>query len=183
MRVSAAILSALVALSAALSFRDVHSQEDISSNEDLKIRGQSFLEYCPDKKTDEFLKIESIHLTPNLPVAGKDLSIEANLFLTRTIEKGSYFYLTVNYGLVRLLVTKADLCQQIGGFRKVDFRCPYKPGSGTMFITKTLALPKEMPLGTYTITADVFSVSHRPITCLTATVKFDVNSLGEPDDD
>ncbi|KAG5936338.1 hypothetical protein E4U60_002644 [Claviceps pazoutovae] len=177
MRVSTAILSALVAPSAALSFWNVDAQKGISSDEDLKIPGQSPLEYCPDKTSEGYIKIESVDLAPNPPAAGKDLVIKANAHVTKTIEKGAYIDLTVKYGLIRLLATKADLCEQIG---EVDLKCPLK--SGVMSITKTVTLPNEIPPGTYTVTADVFSASHKRITCLTATVKFNMNGLVESDD-
>ncbi|KAG5992913.1 hypothetical protein E4U52_002444 [Claviceps spartinae] len=177
MRVSAAILSALVAPSAALSFWNVDAQKGISSNEDLKIPGQSPLEYCPDKKSEGYIEIYNIDLAPNPPAAGKNLIIKATGAVKRPIENGAYIDLTVKYGLIRLLTTRADLCDKIG---EVDLKCPLNPGN--MQITKTVELPNEIPPGTYTVTADVFSAHHKRITCLTATVKFNMNGSGESDD-
>ncbi len=48
--------------------------------------------------------------------------------------------LTVKYGLIKLLSTKADLCEQIGN---VDLKCPLEKGK--MVITKSVDLPKEIP--------------------------------------
>ncbi|KAG6052769.1 hypothetical protein E4U17_005429 [Claviceps sp. LM77 group G4] len=177
MKVSAAILSALVAPSAALSFWNVDAQKGISSNEDLKIPGQSPLEYCPDKKSEGYIKIYRIDLAPNPPAVGKDLVIKATGSVMRSIENGAYIDLTVKYGLIRLIATKADLCEQIG---EVDLKCPLNPGD--ISIIKTVKLPNEIPPGTYTVTADVFSARHERITCLTTTVKFNMNGLGESDD-
>ncbi|KAG5992190.1 hypothetical protein E4U54_003718 [Claviceps lovelessii] len=174
MRLSTAVLSALVAPSAALSFWNVDAQKGISSNEDLKIPGESPLEYCPNKKTDGYIEINRVDLLPNPPAAGKQLVIKANGTVKKAIEKGAYIDLTVKYGLIRLLTTTADLCEQMG---EVDLKCPVEPGERV--ITKTVELPKEIPPGTYTVVADVFTAKKERITCLTATVTFSINGLGE----
>ncbi|KAG6007752.1 hypothetical protein E4U21_005591 [Claviceps maximensis] len=174
MRVSAAILSALVAPSAALGFWNLDAQKDVSSNGDLKIPGESPLEHCPNKKTEGYIEINRVDLLPNPPAAGKALVIKANGTVKKTIEKGAYVNLTVKYGLIRLLTTKADLCEQMG---EVDLKCPVEPGERV--ITKTVDLPKEIPPGTYNVVADVFTAKDERITCLTATVSFSINGLGE----
>jgi hypothetical protein len=46
----------------------------------------------------------------------------------------------VKYGLITLLRTKADLCDQINN---VDLECPIKKGKLT--ITKTVDIPNEVP--------------------------------------
>lgn len=48
--------------------------------------------------------------------------------------------LTVKYGLIRLISTKADLCEQIG---EVDLECPLE--AGDLAITKSVDLPAEIP--------------------------------------
>ncbi|KAG5989415.1 hypothetical protein E4U43_004506 [Claviceps pusilla] len=206
MRLSTAVLSALVAPSAALSFWNVDAQKGISSHEDLKIPGESPLEYCPNKKTDGYIEINRVDLLPNPPAAyvlfslfsrrlqrkktsrphfssslthnvldsGKQLVIKANGTVKKAIEKGAYIDLTVKYGLIRLLTTTADLCEQMG---EVDLKCPVEPGERV--ITKTVELPKEIPPGTYTVVADVFTAKKERITCLTATVTFSINGQGE----
>lgn len=60
--------------------------------------------------------------------------------MKQTIEEGAYVLLTVKYGLIRLVSTKADLCEQIGN---VDLECPVK--AGDLEITKTVDLPNEIP--------------------------------------
>jgi hypothetical protein len=57
-----------------------------------------------------------------------------------TIEEGAYVQLTVKYGLIRLITTKADLCKEIGN---VDLECPLE--AGEMEITKSVDLPAEIP--------------------------------------
>ena len=48
--------------------------------------------------------------------------------------------LQVKYGLIRLVNTKADLCQQI---EQVDLKCPVKAGETNL--TKSVDIPKEVP--------------------------------------
>ncbi|KAG5984517.1 hypothetical protein E4U55_004413 [Claviceps digitariae] len=176
MRVSTAVLSALVAPSAALSIWNVDAQSGISPNQDLKIPGESPLEYCPNNKNDGYIEIKRVDLLPNPPAAGKQLVINAEGTVKKTIEKGAYINLTVKYGLIRLLKTTADLCEQMG---EVDLKCPVEPGERV--ITKAVELPKEIPPGTYTVVADVFNANDEPITCLTATVTFSMNGLADFD--
>ena len=57
-----------------------------------------------------------------------------------TIEDGAYVHLQVKYGVIRLITTKADLCEQL---KNVDIECPIEEGPLT--ITKTVELPKEIP--------------------------------------
>lgn len=82
----------------------------------------------------------SSSLTNNVLDSGKQLVIKANGTVKKAIEKGAYIDLTVKYGLIRLLTTTADLCEQMG---EVDLKCPVEPGERV--ITKTVELPKEIP--------------------------------------
>jgi len=106
-------------------------------------------------------------LTPNPPQAGKTLTIEAVGTLLEDIEKEAKVILQVKYGLIRLVNTEADLCQQVSN---VDLECPIKKGKIT--ITKDVELPKEIPPGTYTVFADAYTKDKRKIVCLEATVTF-----------
>lgn len=72
--------------------------------------------------------------------SGQELVIKAHGTVKKTIEQGAYVQLSVKYGLIRLVNTKADLCEQIGN---VDLECPVK--AGDMEITKKVELPKEIP--------------------------------------
>lgn len=72
--------------------------------------------------------------------SGEDLIIQASGTLAEAVEEGAYVALQVKYGLIRLISTKADLCEQVAN---VDMECPIKKGDIT--ITKTVELPKEIP--------------------------------------
>jgi hypothetical protein len=60
--------------------------------------------------------------------------------LLEDVKKGAYVILQVKYGLIRLVNTQADLCQQVSN---VDLECPIEKGKTT--ITKDVELPKEIP--------------------------------------
>uniref|UniRef100_A0A8H7TW31 Phosphatidylglycerol/phosphatidylinositol transfer protein n=1 Tax=Bionectria ochroleuca TaxID=29856 RepID=A0A8H7TW31_BIOOC len=100
-------------------------------------------------------------------IFGQDLVIKAEGIVKEKIEEGAYVSLAVNYGLIRLITTDADLCEQIGN---VDLECPVE--AGKLAITKTVELPAQIPPGTYTVVADVFTADKRRITCLKASVTF-----------
>jgi hypothetical protein len=116
--------------------------------------------------------------------------IKAKGSVKQKIEEGAYVLLTVKYGLIRLISTKADLCEQIGN---VDLKCPVEKGE--VEVTKSVDLPAEIPSvrgrflshfdclansaqGKYTVLADVFTADDVQITCLTATVTFSRSSKG-----
>lgn len=73
-------------------------------------------------------------------ISGKDLVIQAAGVVFEEVEEGAYVALQVKYGLIRLISTKADLCEQV---KNVDMECPIKKGPLTF--TKTVELPKEIP--------------------------------------
>ncbi|TWU72866.1 Phosphatidylglycerol/phosphatidylinositol transfer protein [Metarhizium rileyi] len=172
MRFSVAVLPALFAPSIALSLFNGNSQKAITADDDLKIPGQSPLQHCSEKEGDGYVEINSVDLVPNPPAAGQDLVIKANGTVKKTIEDGAYIDLVVKYGLITLIRTRADLCEQMG---EVDLQCPVEPGDRV--ITKTVQLPKEIPPGTYKVEADVFAVNGERITCLTASVKFNMPGM------
>lgn len=71
---------------------------------------------------------------------GAILTIEAVGTFTEDVEQGAYVNLQVKYGLIRLVNTKADVCEQV---KNVDLECPIKKGKTV--ITKDIQLPKEIP--------------------------------------
>ncbi|GJC78054.1 phosphatidylglycerol/phosphatidylinositol transfer protein [Colletotrichum liriopes] len=145
----------------------VQRDQSVIVNDDLKVPGDSPLELCPKSHDDDIVKIDSVDLAPNPPQAGKELVIKASGTVKQPIEKGAYVLLQVKYGLIRLISTKADLCEQI---ENVDLECPIE--KGTLSITKSVELPAEIPSGKYTVFADVYTADDVPITCLTAQVVF-----------
>ncbi|KAI9678283.1 MAG: Phosphatidylglycerol/phosphatidylinositol transfer protein [Caeruleum heppii] len=161
---------------AALFFTSLVASESLSffggqqtlhgSDSQLDVPGDNPLEFC-QKSKDDILVFEHVNLTPNPPKAGETLRIEAAGVFKKDVEEGAYVNLQVKYGLIRLVNTKADLCEQI---QEVDLKCPIKKGE--TLITKEVELPKEIPPGKYTVLADVYTKDDVKITCLTAHVEF-----------
>ncbi|KAJ2897084.1 Phosphatidylglycerol/phosphatidylinositol transfer protein [Zalerion maritima] len=173
MRVSTAVIAALAAI-APVSAQSIFSrkQDEVRiANDDLKIPGDSPLELCSSKEhDDDIIKIQKVDLVPNPPLAGETLVINAIGTVEKTIEEGAYVLLQVKYGLIRLISTKADLCEQISN---VDMDCPVE--KGVVSIVKTVDLPNEIPPGKYNVFADVYTKDDEPVTCLTASVTFGVH--------
>lgn len=79
------------------------------------------------------------HYQTNLLRRGKDLLIKARGNFTDKVEQDAYINLSVKYGLITLVNTKADLCEQM---KEVDEECPLE---GAKAFTKKVALPQEIP--------------------------------------
>jgi hypothetical protein len=71
---------------------------------------------------------------------GQKLTIEAVGTTSEKIEQGAYVNLQVKYGLIKLLSTRADMCEQIGN---VDLKCPVEKGKITL--TKDVDIPANIP--------------------------------------
>jgi len=170
-----AVAACLLAPAAALSVFNGNAPDAIA-NDDNKIPGDSPLQFCPGDHSKDLVTIESVDLSPNPPKAGNELVIKAKGTIKETIEEGAYVLLTVKYGLIRLITTKADFCKEIGN---VDLECPLE--AGDLEITKSVDLPAEIPPGKYTVLADVYTAKDVQITCLTATVAFSRGSFFNQD--
>ncbi len=72
--------------------------------------------------------------------SGQTLTIEAVGTFTEDVDEGAYVKIQVKYGLITILKTQADLCEQV---KNVDLNCPIKKGKTT--ITKDIDLPNEIP--------------------------------------
>lgn len=70
---------------------------------------------------------------------GKDLLIKARGNFTAKVEEGAYINLSVKYGVITLIKTEADLCEQM---KEVDEECPLE---GAKAFTKKVSLPKQIP--------------------------------------
>ncbi|KAK5633850.1 hypothetical protein RRF57_009564 [Xylaria bambusicola] len=140
---------------------------DVVVNEANKVPGDSPLEFCNAERSQDTVTIEKVDLLPNPPEAGSALIIRATGTVFEPIRKGAYVKLVVKYGLIRLISTTADLCDQV---ENVDLKCPIE--KGVLSITKSVDLPKEIPPGTYNVFADVYNDDDTHVTCLQATVTF-----------
>lgn len=75
--------------------------------------------------------------------------------------------LQVKYGLITIIRQTADLCDTV---KNVDLECPLDEGETKL--SKDVDLPKQIPPGKYTVTADVYTKDEEEVTCLQATVEF-----------
>ncbi|KUL83445.1 hypothetical protein ZTR_10948 [Talaromyces verruculosus] len=161
------LLSALLLSSAPLQVwaasLPLFGQSPIKSLEDtFPVAGENPLEYCADPEND-ILEIVSVNLTPNPPVPGEILTIEAEGIFHEPVEQGSKIHLQVKYGLIRLVNVEADLCEEIEG--NTDLTCPLE---GHKKFVKEVEIPKEVPPGKYAVLADVYTEDKTRITCLQA---------------
>ncbi|KAI4282700.1 MAG: hypothetical protein L6R38_002747 [Xanthoria sp. 2 TBL-2021] len=155
------LLSTLVA---SKSFLFGNQQQPLV-DDSLSVPGDNPLSFCADP-SDYILTIDNVDLDPNPPEKGKALQIKAKGNFTQEIEQDAYINLSVKYGVITLINTKADLCEQM---KEVDESCPLE---GAKDFTKDVTLPKEIPRGTYTVLADVYTKKNVQITCLKAVVHF-----------
>lgn len=79
-------------------------------------------------------------LTDFIFYRGSPLLIRASGTVFEPIQDGAYVQIVVKYGLIRLLSTKADLCEQV---ENVDLKCPIE--KGVLSLTKSVEIPKEVP--------------------------------------
>ncbi|KAF4587278.1 Phosphatidylglycerol/phosphatidylinositol transfer protein [Ophiocordyceps camponoti-floridani] len=141
-------------------------------SESHQVPGGSPLQFCEGPIVRDFVDIKSVKLSPNPPQAGKNLTINAHGTVHKDIVEGAYVRINVKWGLITLINTVQDLCEQTG---HINLKCPIK--AGDMTIEKSFGLPIAIPDGTYNVKADVFSQDDSHITCLTASVTFHGNRL------
>ncbi|KAK3318300.1 ML domain-containing protein [Apodospora peruviana] len=139
MKLSATVIALLSTGASALSvFRG--DDQTVIINDELDVPGESPLKFCEADREKDLITIDSVDLSPNPPEAGTTLEIAASGTVKETIEDGAYVNLSVKYGYIRLINTKADLCEEI---KNVDLECPIEEGK--ISITKSVELPKEIP--------------------------------------
>ncbi|KAF7163153.1 hypothetical protein CNMCM5623_008223 [Aspergillus felis] len=162
-------LAPLSASARSISFFD-SAQAPITA-ESFPVKGNNPLEYCSDP-SGNVLEIESVDLSPNPPLPGQTLTINAKGNLKERVEEGAYVALEVKYGLITLIKQTADLCEQI---KNVDLECPLEEGN--MTLTKQVDLPSHIPPGKYNVHADVYTKDGKKITCLDAhNIEFKIRS-------
>jgi hypothetical protein len=163
MKLPSTLLLSLVPLQVWAASLPLFGQSPIKSLADtFPVAGENPLEYCADP-ADDILKIVSVNLSPNPPVPGQKLTIEAEGVFDEPVVQGSKIHLQVKYGLIRLINVEADLCEELEG--NTDLTCPL---SGYQKIVKEVDIPREVPPGKYAVLADVYTEDKTRITCLQA---------------
>ncbi|KAF2124907.1 SGNH hydrolase [Dothidotthia symphoricarpi CBS 119687] len=164
MQLTTLLLAATSALSVSAGSSWITKQ--VTVKEDYKVPGDNPLYFCEDP-ANNILSIEKVDLDPNPPKPGSTLSIKAEGNFKEEVGEGFKMHLQVKYGLITLINQQADGCETI---QKGDLECPLEKGE--MTLTKDVDLPREIPPGTYTVLADVYTADGDKITCLTAKIAF-----------
>ena len=99
--------------------------------------------------------------------SGENLTVTAKGILSEAVKDGATVHLLVKYGVIPIVRQTLDLCDTV---KNVNLTCPIEKGETKL--TKDVAIPKQIPPGKYTVTADVFTEDERQITCLSASVEF-----------
>ncbi|KAI1315291.1 Phosphatidylglycerol/phosphatidylinositol transfer protein [Mortierella claussenii] len=129
------------------------------------------IEECGD--LTDLLKIEYVNLTPNPPLRGQELSVDAKGYLSEDIVEGAKIDIVVKVGLIKLLVNTYDFCEESV---KIDKPCPILAGEQSL--QHTVELPKEIPPGKYTVNIKVRNPAvdeetpGKQVTCLIAKAQF-----------
>jgi hypothetical protein len=132
------------------------------------VPGDSPLCFCDDPSGD-ILKIKDISLSPNPPVPGQKLFIKALGDLRSTVCGPIIVRLTVQYGYITIFNKPLDMCDYKDEIEPGMEKCEFKPKLYN--ITKTADIPKQIPPGVYTVTANAETEAGKTITCLTAKVQ------------
>jgi len=160
-------LSSLVAAWVKVGGQDVFGGQEVIGGSTLAVPGANPLEFCDSDISKYLLTVEHVNLIPNPPVAGETLSIDAAGNFSVVVEKGAYVDLVVKFQkFIQILKRTEDLCAQM---ENVDEECPLE---GKIQVIKDVDLPRQIPPGEYTVTADVYTKDKQRLTCIKATVRF-----------
>ena len=121
-------------------YQHANQEPLLSPLDSTKVPGKSPVEICSLSPSDDLVNITYINLTPNPPLAGQNLTIEAMGYLKTDVEEGAYANFEVKYGFIKLLSGTADLCEKAA---EVDLECPVKKGQ--VKIQKVVELPAQIP--------------------------------------
>ncbi|SCV70227.1 BQ2448_1621 [Microbotryum intermedium] len=118
---------------------------------------------------DDAIEIESIAISPDPPVPGKDLTIYASGKVKTLITHGSYANVVVKLGLIKLLSKRFDVCDELDN-ANLTLQCPIDPD--TYKIKQTVALPAEIPRAKFVVHSEVFTQEHEPAACVDLWINF-----------
>ncbi|KAG6845773.1 Phosphatidylglycerol/phosphatidylinositol transfer protein [Tephrocybe sp. NHM501043] len=119
--------------------------------------------------TTDPIQIESIEVSPDPPVPGKDLTVKVTGRATETIEEGAYADVTVKLGLIKLLQKQFDVCDEARK-AKASVQCPVE--TGNYIVEHTVALPREIPRAKFTVNVQGYTADDDDMLCLDLHVDF-----------
>lgn len=133
------------------------------------IPGGSPVSQC-DVSESQLLELSSLHLTPNPPVRGKNVTITAVGDLLDEVDEGAYVDVEVRLGYIKLLTQTFDLCETLEDNDVGGLTCPLSAGHYS--VQKEVEIPAEVPPGKYVVLARAYNVDDELITCLTGEIVF-----------
>ncbi|AMD19069.1 HBR168Cp [Eremothecium sinecaudum] len=133
-----------------------------------KIPGGSPISTC-DVQNDQILTMKYLHISPNPPERGANLTITASGILEEDVEEGAYVELEVHLGLIKLLSLTLDLCELLED-NKLSVSCPLE--AARYKIEKVVEIPKQVPPGVYTVQARAYTEDGDEIVCLSGKTSF-----------
>ncbi|CAG9945329.1 unnamed protein product [Clonostachys rosea f. rosea IK726] len=162
-----ACLSALAAPGLAASIGVSKLHDFMPATGSLKVPGESPAEFCNANRDGDLVQVQLLSTDPNPVKAGRQVSVKATLDVEQTITDGSYVKVVIKYGLIQLISTTADLCEQVSN---AGIKCPIEAGKHQ--ISFQADMPAVIPPGTYNVFADAYGEDDQHLTCMRATVNF-----------
>ncbi|KAJ6492203.1 ML domain-containing protein [Mycena sanguinolenta] len=145
-----------------------HGQLSVSASDGVA-RTQASWDYTDCGGLSDPIELQSVAITPDPPVPGKNLTIQVKAQVLQRIEEGAYADVTVKLGLVKLLTKRFDLCEEARN-AKTSVQCPVEPGQYE--VTQTVALPKEIPRAKFTVAVRGYTVNEDDMLCLDIKANF-----------
>ncbi|WWD04914.1 phosphatidylglycerol/phosphatidylinositol transfer protein [Kwoniella europaea PYCC6329] len=115
------------------------------------------------------VQLKSIHVTPDPPVPGKNLTVEVEADVIEPIKEGAYADVTVKLGLIKLLQKQFDVCEEARN-ANATVQCPVSPGPYK--VKQTVELPKEIPKAKFSVQVRGYTDEDEDMVCLDLFVDF-----------
>ncbi|KAF8194787.1 hypothetical protein K438DRAFT_1587656 [Mycena galopus ATCC 62051] len=109
------------------------------------------------------VRLDSLTLSPDAANDGK-LALTWKGEALQTIKRGAYAKIVIKYGLIQLLSTTADMCEQDG------ITCPFE--TGDFEITQTTSYTEKTSPGTYNVLIDGYTDDDESVLCVKIQANF-----------
>jgi len=93
---------------------------------------------CGD--SSDLFQFSLLQVSPDPPKTGHELEVHVSGYLEETISQGSYALVQVKIGLIKLIDTKFDVCEELP---KINMTCPIQPGEQD--ILRVADIPSQIP--------------------------------------
>ncbi|KAF7320425.1 ML domain-containing protein [Mycena kentingensis (nom. inval.)] len=92
---------------------------------------------------NSIISVESLELSPAIPVPGEQLEVRVTGRARERIEEGATADVSVKLGFIKLLEKSFDVCA-VARTAELGVACPTEPGLSQTLV-QTVTLPKEIP--------------------------------------